>query len=260
MESLAESRRQIATKLRELRLSRNWTQAELAERLQISQSYLSEIERGAGSLTAEQFLLLLRVFNVPASEFTSDLGEPDLQIRNALARLGAIHLQESPRVLPSEQLEDLKDVVREALVEGSPRVLTALAPVLVRNSARLIPPRFFTELRRLGLERRFAWVIENTLAALKLVPDDSAAKSGRGARDDQLAERHLELCLEILASVDRSGDQAEPPDILDATIRSKQTLEEVGLASSEISQRWGIVTSLQVEDFLWALEAARAAH
>lgn len=259
MNPLDQNRKQIAAKLRHLRRARNWTQAELAERLQISQSYLSEIERGAGSLTAEQFLLLLKLFNVPASEFTSDPDAPALQIQNALARLGAVHLQESPHVLPSEHLEDLRNVVREALADGSPRVLTALAPVLVRNAERLSLRRIFVDLRALGLERRFAWVVENTLAALRLLLDDSASKSGKGARADRLAESNLELCLDLLVSIDQSGDKG-PPDIVDATIRSKRTLKEVQRTASEISQRWGIVTSLQVEDFLQALKVARAAH
>jgi hypothetical protein len=64
----------------------------------------------------------------------------------------------------------------------------------------------------------------------------------------------------MLTSLDRARDQGEVPDLLDATIRSKRTLEEVRRASSEISQRWDIITSLQVEDFVQALKAARAGH
>ncbi len=260
LETLQKARRQIAAKVRELRQARNWTQAELSKQLQLSQSRLSEIEQGAGSLTAEQFLLLLKLFNVPATDFTNEPGEQDLQIQNALARLGALHIRESPHVLPSEQLEDLKDVVREALVDGSPRILTALAPVLVRHAERLMLPRFFVELRRLGLERRLAWVVENTLAALRLFRKDAGAESRKSARSDSIAEMYLQLCLEMLASLDRARDHEVPFDILDATIRSKRTLDEVRSSASEISQRWGIVTSLQVEDFLQALKAARAGH
>src|SRR5690606_20715571 len=114
-----------------------WTQAELSKQLQLSQSRLSEIERGAGSFTAEQLLLLLKLFNVTASDFVSERGDQDLRIQNALARLGASHLQESVEVLPSEHLRDVHAVVREALVDGTPRIVTALAPVLVRNASRL---------------------------------------------------------------------------------------------------------------------------
>lgn len=44
-------------------------------------------------------------------------------------------------------------------------------------------------------------------------------------------------------------------DILDAGIRSKKTLDEVAAENSSISQRWGVVTSLQTQDFIDALEA-----
>jgi hypothetical protein len=60
-------------------------------------------------------------------------------------------------------------------------------------------------------------------------------------------------------------DVAEPqgqnlaPDVLDAGIRSKQTLDDVVASSSPISRRWGIVTTLKPEDFAEALRGARAA-
>ena len=50
---------------------------------------MSEIERGDGSFTAEQFLAILKLFNVPASHFTSSTPQPDSSLQNALARLGA---------------------------------------------------------------------------------------------------------------------------------------------------------------------------
>src|SRR6266850_6548601 len=99
--SLTKSRHEIADKVRELRRLRGWTQAELAKRLQLSQNRLSEIEHGDGSFTAEQFLLLLRLFNVAANDFVSDNRDRDLEIQNALARLGATQLQESAQILPS---------------------------------------------------------------------------------------------------------------------------------------------------------------
>jgi transcriptional regulator with XRE-family HTH domain len=260
-EPLGKYRGQIASKVRELRRSRKWTQAELARQLQLSQNRLSELERGAGSFTAEQFLLLLKLFNVAASRFVSEPGEHDLRLQNALARLGALHLQESAQVLPSEQLEEVHDVVREALVDGSPRIVTALAPVLVRNAARLTLAKLYADLGRLGLERRLCWIIENTLMALGLVRAGSGPQYREWARIDRMEEVVLHHFLQVITSHDHGGDPpAVPPDILDATIRSERTLREVQSSASEISKRWGIVTSLQVEDFLQALESARAAH
>src|SRR5262245_15672041 len=92
--SLDAERRRIADQVRALRQERHWTQATLADRLGLSQSRLSEIERGAGSFTAEQLLAMLRTFNVPLSYFAAPTRDPEAEIQNALARLGAAHLQE----------------------------------------------------------------------------------------------------------------------------------------------------------------------
>src|SRR5205085_1676215 len=104
---------------------------DLARKLGLSQSRLSEIERGDGSFTAEQFLLILTLFNVSTSQFTGEGQDPGLQLQNALARLGAHHLQESSEVVPSDDLDNLVEVVDETLIRGDPRQTAALAPVLV---------------------------------------------------------------------------------------------------------------------------------
>lgn len=261
LELLERDRRTIAAKVRELRQSRNWTQAELSKQLQMSQNRLSEIERGAGSFTAEQFLLLLRIFNVAASDFVSEPGTPDLQLQNALARLGAPHLQESAQVLPSKHLEEVHDVVREALVDGSPRIISALAPVLVFNASRLKLGKLYSELERLGMERRLAWVVDNTLAAMALLHAEAGSMMSREwARLARMAEIVLQYFLNAIPPPHRGGDLQAAPQILDATIRSERTLREVQRSASEISRRWAIATSLQPADFLQALKAAGAGH
>jgi transcriptional regulator with XRE-family HTH domain len=253
LNNLDKSRLKIAAKVRELRRHRKWTQADLAERLHLSQSRLSEIERGAGSFTAEQFLVVLKLFNVAPSQFTDQPPDANLAIQNALARLGALHVQESIDVLPSDALEDVHDVVREALLDGSPRIITALAPVLVRNAKRLNPPKLHAELASLGRAQRLAWVIDNTLDAL--------AHLSRNTREWAKLYRHAELRLQLFLDIANALLDHRPPlDILDATIRSKRTLEEIQRGASKASRHWGIATSLQLEDFVQALEAARAAH
>lgn len=262
--TLEKNRLTIARKVRELRRARKWTQAELAKKLQTSQGRLSELEKGAGSFTAEQLLVLLQIFNAPIGDFAGEPARPELQIQNALARLGAIHLQESLEVLPTAALANVHAAVKEALAERSPRILTALAPVLVRNADLLNPSRLLVELERTGLARRFGWLVENTLTALARVPVGADREAKQWSKIDRRAEATLGELLEFIAHAalpaehGRSGPPA-PPDILDAAIRSKRSLDEVRRSSSPISQRWGIVTSLQVEDFLQALVAARAA-
>src|SRR5690348_810508 len=114
--SLQRSRELIARSVRDLRTGRGWTLSDLSKRLGMSTSRLSEIERGGGSFTAEQLLLLMKLFNVPASHFAGpERGEHGARLYNALARLGARHLQES-ETTPSERLDETHDVIREAIL------------------------------------------------------------------------------------------------------------------------------------------------
>ncbi len=245
----------IAKRVRELRVGRHWTQAELSKRLRSSQARLSEIERGDGSFTAEQFLTILKLFNVAPSHFAPNPQDDELELQNALARFGALHLQESENVLPSSRFNTVGDLVRETLVSTeSPRLLAALAPVLVRNVDTLNLERLQLQLAQIGRDRRFAWLIENTLEAvgreLRQAPPRAWAKIYRRA----------EVVLgAFLDSVKAGGVKLSDfgPDILDANIRSKQTVIDVLASSSKISRDWGVVASLQPDDFAAALRAAR---
>lgn len=254
LERLQKEKAHIARKVHELRRERRWTQAELARHLDLSQGRLSEIERGDGSFTAEQFLTILRLFNVTASDFTTTAADPHSDLQNALARIGALQLQESTDVLPSERLGDVSAVIREVIVASElPRQITALAPVLVTNVDRLHLERLFAQLADAGLERRLGWVVENTLEAIRRELPGLPAKTA-WRRPYNRAQVVLSAFLEFVGP---APDRHRVPDVLDGGIRSKRTLEEVRAASSAISKRWGIVTVLQPEDFGEALRGAR---
>ena len=172
-------RKIIAQKVRELRISRHMSQVELGAQLGLSQGRLSEIERGDGSFTAEQLLVLLKVFNVTVNHFAPperDVG-PDSsaqgRLQNALARLGASHLREDAGVLPTERLAEVTDVIRETLLEGAPRQHTALAPVLVGNIRSIRLRLRWQSLVPLGLDRRLGWVMEHPLEASSCRTRDS---------------------------------------------------------------------------------------
>jgi len=253
---LDQDRKAIAERVRELRHNRGFTQAELARLLGLSQNRLSEIERGDGSFSAEQFLRILRLFNVGASEFVSGGSDRGLEVQNALARLGAAQLHESTDVLVSDQLQQVHDVVREALLLGEPRLVTAVAPVLVAHGARLNLSRLYADLEKLGRERRLAWVVENTLQALEALAVD--AKGTAWPKVRRRVEVPLQLFLDFVGA--QHHEPVAPPDVLDATIRSRRTLEDVQRRASPPSTRWGIATSLQVEDFTEALKASLVAR
>ncbi len=247
-------RKAIATKIRKLRIERRWTQAELSKRLGLSQSRLSEIEGGQGSFTAEQFLAILKLFNVSVTHFASER-RPSMELQNTLARLGAVHLQESPDVLPSDLRDEVEDIVREVLFTAeSPRHVTSLAPVLVRNIDRVSFKKLRAQFTEAGLQRRLGWLIENTLAAVRHELSQDLPRKWT-----QLYLR-AEVVLSALPALKlpSRGDIAGAPDILDPDILSSKTLAEVKRHRSAASRRWGIATDLQPEDFVEALRASRA--
>ena len=255
-DALTPTRRAIAAKVRALRKGRRWTQAELAERLDLSQGHLSELERGDGSFTAEQFLLILSIFNASLSQFAPP-GEPDYAavLQNALARLGALHLRESEHVLPSEQLEDVNQVVREALITGAPRMLSAVAPVLVRNIDKVNLRKLHAQLVDVGLELRLGWLLDNTLEAL-----EAELTSPLSRPWSQLYRRAVVVVQSFMADNNKRPKSRPGQDLLDGQIRTKKTLDEVKASRSPISRQWGIVTTLQPADFATALSSARADH
>lgn len=247
----------ISGKVRALRQARRWTQVDLSRRLGLSQSRLSEIERGHGSFTAEQFLAILKIFNVPVTHFAAD-GNTDAALRNALARLGASHLQEVPDTLPSDRLQDVADVVHEVLVTvDSPRHVTALGPVLVANINRVNLHKLWARLADAGLEGRLGWLLDSTLDAIR-------QELAHGIPRKWIPSyRRAELLLaHLLPGLRRSwrGHAAETSDILDTSILSAKTLEEVEARSSSISRSWSISTDIQPNDFVEALRASRAGH
>lgn len=251
-------RRIIAAKARDLRTARGLTQADLAARLGLSQLCLSEIERGEGSFTAEQFLLMLGVFNVTASHFAPPDQDRDAQLQNALARLGAAHLHEDDDVAPSERLEEVGEVVRDTLLSEAPRHLTALGPVIVQNLERVNLRKLRADLAGAGLDRRLFWVLDNVLEALRreLRQPLARALAQRYRRAEVVLGMFLFYFVPPLAIDPSRSAGAVPLDLLDVTIGSRKTVLYVAEASSDISKRWGIVTALQPDDFALALRGA----
>jgi|JI10StandDraft_1071094.scaffolds.fasta_scaffold03268_14 transcriptional regulator with XRE-family HTH domain len=254
---LNKVRGDIASTIRTSRLARRWTQKEVAEKIGMSQARLSQLERGLGSFAAEHVFLLAQLFNIPVGQFApaNDGTSLHSQLQNALARLGAVDLLVDPSVAPSEQFADVATVAREALLLATPRLLTALAPVMVKHIDRLNLPRLDAQLQEVGLGRRVAWLADNVLAAIELERQHAlpAEFSTAYRRAETVIGRYLD---------DRRA--AAPPaapqgvDVLDATIRSQRSLEHVVTRASDIARRWGVATDLRPEDFAAALEAARA--
>lgn len=173
----------------------------------------------------------------------------------ALARLGAAHLYESERVLPSEHVEQVNDVVREALLSREPRLVTALAPVLARYADHVRLRVIDDRLIEAGLEVPLQWLVENTLEALR--SELIAALARPWAQAYRRAAVVLDAYRERVASRTR---QIDVLDILDSQIRPRESFDEVRAKRSSLSERWGIVSSLQPVDFATTLRSPRVDH
>ena len=245
----------IAERIRELRKERHWTQAQLAELLGISQNYLSVLEHGNGSFTAEHLLTLLKHFNVPIDYFSPRKTSVEGRIQNALARQGATHLAERTDLFPSEQLKDAADAIRETLLSAdSAREITGIAPVLVAHARNLNLPRIKAQLAEAGVDRRLPWVVENTKEALERelrrenLPRKTAAAYAQ-------AELVLQDALRTWRLPGRKKAKDLPEDILDAGVASQKTVDALRAEASKISKSWNIITRIQPEDFIQALRA-----
>jgi len=248
----------IAKWLRELRRDRRWPQSRLAERLEISQAQLSRIESGNGSLTAEQLLRVLAVFNVGLSGLLGR-GKSEDRLQNALARYGATDLLESENVVPAKEHEDLHSVITQALAfSSSPRQIAGLAPVIIRNHKIISLPRLQQEFSRLGYLNRLNWLLENTLHALNAAGKDESVRRLRlrNAKAELKLKNHLQHQTPPPAE-DAAGKTEPAEDILDHDIASEKTLEDLRENRSELSRKWAVLTALREEDFI---EALRRSH
>lgn len=252
LSSLESTRRSIRRVVRELRTARGLSQAELARKLEMSQSRLSEVEGGAGSFTAEQLVQLMRIFNVGIDRFLPPQGPIEDQLQNMLARFGALHLHERDDVLPDQRFERLLTLFRETLASArSPRLMTALAPVLARNIDTIDVGLLHAEVARFGREARFGWVAESTCAAI-----DAELKTSVPAPWAKLYRRTIAVVSPIVEHL-RATIRSTPPDVLDTSIRSKESVDQIREESSPIAKRWNIMTAIGTDDFRNALRAAR---
>jgi len=201
----------------------------------------------------------LKLFNVSASDFLGSAEvDTSAELQKALARLGAVHLHENRDVLPSQKFTDVGNVVFETLIAGSPRLLTALAPVLVAQIGRLNLRRLDARLADVGLERRLPWLADNLLIALS--EEEGTPLPRSWLKRYRRAEVVLSSYLQFSQSRRAPSDEDYPGlrDLLDPEIRAQRTLSTVWSNASATSRRWGIVTDLQPQDFARALKAARA--
>jgi hypothetical protein len=134
--------------------------------------------------------------------------------------------------------------------------VTALAPVLVLHIYEVNLPALRASMANVGLERRFSWLLDNTAHALR--EELRGPLSRIWLRTYRRALVALETTLDLATLTGEAlPEAARPADILDPHIRSRTSRDRAWSTASTISRRWGIATSLQPEDFIEALRAAR---
>jgi transcriptional regulator with XRE-family HTH domain len=251
--SSATLRTQLGRSLKKLRKARGLKQEDLFKFLGISQSQYSKIESGRASLTAEQFLQLVKRFNLSLADFLPQReSNEEALLQNALIRLGANHLREIPDITPSDKFESANEVISYALLTApSARLITALGPVLVKNYNKVNFNLIEEKLGRSKLERRLGWLIDSIILSL----------------DKRLGENPISRDLDFiygraLKFFDRKRHIPEfyltssttQEDDLDPDLTSSKTLESVKKKRDAIARKWGIVTRITSDDFYRAIK------
>ncbi len=244
----------ISSAIRKLRQERRWNQAELAQKLGISQSRLSEIEAGKGSISAEQLITLIQTCNVPLSYFVKTKPtDPEAPLRNAIARLGGTQLTEDPNVLPSEKLNDLYIVIFETLVSGaSSRLIISLVPVIINNASNIHFDRILKKMQEYKLENRLFWIGDGIIRALNkrlgtFVPREQSRLYGKAK---------TVLNNFFWSNLDDTHGQNCPEDLLDSDITSQKTLDQLKESRDDLAKKWHIITRITENDFYQSLLAA----
>jgi len=241
--------------VRDLRKSRRLSQDELALQLGLSQPQLSLIERGQASLTAENFLRVLRIFNVGIELFAARPEENEDPLQNALARHGAAHLVESEAAVPGHLNEPLEVVWEVLRNPTSARHITALVPVLIANIDRISLRELATRLTQQGRQARLGWLLDSLALAITEAGPSQHTADQRSARRAVLTAQ-LMLDSELL----KPPPASHPIDPLDPDIRTTKSMDRVFTEASPEARRWRIATSITASDFADALKAARDAH
>ncbi len=247
------------------------SQAFLARQLGVSQAWLSYVEKGEGSLTAEQLLEVLKIFNEVPQAFDLAKRDPEAEFQRALAQQGADHLSQDPRVLPSTLNQDVETTLREVLLDGrNPRQITAIAPVLARNHDKVDLKRLWARFVDYGLQNRLGWALENVAEALGACASNLTSYNARPLRQAETALRNFlavrvpltegwSSALEAVGPGHASGPGWEEAlshlDVLGGKAQSWKTVSNLWVAADPVSRRWGVVSNLQLQDFHDALKA-----
>lgn len=248
-------KQRIGPTVRSLRKRRHWTLAELARHLELSESRLSELERGAGSFSAEHLLVLFRLFQVGPEDFIEpdDTRDPVLgSLQTALAKFGAHHLVTDDASVIRREHDRPGDVVLDVLIRHpTARFVTALPPMLIVSLNEISFPAVQHAVVQAGVPYRWGWLLDQLLGAFEALA--GSAGSVRWRRDSRRART---VATHFLPGVPRPGD-AVALDLLDPDLRSPSSVKAAMASASEIDRRWHVLSRLGTADFLSPIEVVR---
>jgi len=258
--SLVENYRESISKaLKELRSKRSLTQAKLAAALGISQAWLSTIENGKGSLTAEQLLAILDQFGIPLDALRNKKTSVESELQKSLRNLGAHHLRDAAGLVSrSDDLETLISVTKDVLVSAkSSRHITSLAPVILDHADPSTLNKLRLEFLQLGLAHRWGWTLDNTLDAIRHeLYDSHTVVDLSWVRPYRKAEFVIKQILDFPKFL-IDGLPSTFEDTLETDVTNEKSLKELRASSSDISKKWHILSRIQPNDFLESLREAR---
>lgn len=247
--------RRIGATVRRLRKDRLWTLAELARHLELSESRLSELERGAGSFSAGHLLVLFRLFQVGPEDFIEpdDTRDPVVgSLQTALVRFGARHLVADDSFVIRREHERPGELVQDVLIRHpTARFVTALPPVLIVRLSEISFPSVQHAVVQAGVPNRWGWLLEQFLEALESI--NSSVGSVRWRRDSRRARTVAE---HFLPGIPRPSD-AVALDLLDPDLRSPSSVKAAVASAPEIDRRWRVLSRLGTDDFLGPMEVLR---
>lgn len=249
--SLDQLKKSIANAVKSVRKERRLTQRELADLLEITQAWYSQLENGLGSFTAEQLITLCERFNLPMSSFTTKKNSNDTlsrELQNSLVRLGANNLYEDTGTLPSENFTEVNNVIIETLISvDSSRQILALAPVIVKNISSVNINMVGNTLLRLGLINRLGWLLDGIRIAIESSLSHFTPRPKKQTFSRALLELKL-ICTSIQTKWNLIQDDYLD-DFWDKTITTEKTLENVKNTRDELAKKWKIITRITSQDF-----------
>lgn len=77
---------EIGARIRNLRLARNLTQEELAERADLTKGFISQLERDQTSISVDSLIGILKVLDIKVSDFFKET-QPDQVVFNKIERI-----------------------------------------------------------------------------------------------------------------------------------------------------------------------------